>query len=161
MKKYPYPVISLSGMARRAVIARCESLDDFRVPRTPNKDEMAAYLRRQEEIDAAIKADPDTNRGGEIETALNVALKQAVARGARGADALAEAAITDPRVLEIINRPGSAAVILRQLIGYALLARDDDDDDDDTILTDSGLLRKIQDADNAAATGPEAPAPSV
>jgi hypothetical protein len=169
MKKHP--AISLSGMCRRAVIARFESIyTDAPGIETGTEEEKRDWLRRHEEMSAAIDGDPDVNLGGEIEEALNAALKHAAGRGQNGADALAEAGVTDPKVLEIISRPGAAAVILRQLIGYALLGRNEDDDDDDdddddppiaAILMDSELLRKIQDAEHAATAGAKAPAASA
>ena len=127
--------IGVGGMSRRAVMARYTELDNYSTPQT--KEEIDAYLRVNNEINAAIRADFDTNRGAEIEKALTAALDQAVARGARGVDALAEAAATDPTVLEIINRQGSAAVILRQLVGLVLATKEDalfakgDEDGDD------------------------------
>jgi hypothetical protein len=143
MKKYPE--ISLTGMCRRAVIARYRTLDDDTSP-TKTEEEIAAKVRLQKQTDAAIEADPDVNTGGEIEEALNAAFEEAISRGAKGADALAAAAVTDPRVLKAINRPGAAAVILRQLIGYVFKLRESDDDEDEpltTVIADRELLRRL------------------
>jgi hypothetical protein len=146
MKKHS-ETISVTGMCRRAVDARFRSLNDPEWPAMRTKDEIDAAARLEEEIDAAIEAGPDTNLGGEIEEAVSAVLNRAIASGTHDADALAEAAVTDAKVLEAINRPGSAAVILRQLIGYALGPDEESDDDDEAplaaILTDAELLRRL------------------
>jgi hypothetical protein len=110
----------MTDFCRRAVIIALfpPPLDDD--PDDPIMPIEEAKRVVEDKINSAIHADPDVRIGGEIEDALNAAVQRAIDQGARGADALAAAVVADPAVLEAINMPGAAAVILRQFVGTAI-----------------------------------------
>jgi hypothetical protein len=150
------PEISVTGMARRAVLMRLGKLDRGDDVPPPRPEDPTAYAAWCEELsrdldrrDAAIMNDPAVSLGREIEEAMNAAMERAWARGARTADALAEATVTDRQVLAVINKPGAAAVILRQLIGIVMKHDEEehelwgDPDAEASMIDEAELARRI------------------
>jgi hypothetical protein len=72
-----YPEISVTGFARRRVCARFR-YPELKADRTA--EELESWRQISEQENAAIRSDPDTNLGADIENALNVALKRAFHR---------------------------------------------------------------------------------